>query len=499
MSDQAISIGTATPAQPRADARGWVGPLMVVFVISMLIPGSFDILGGTTLSASRLVVLVAIIPLTVAWLTGKAGRIILPDILMAAHAVWMLLAFVYNHGMERVPYGIITGIELFGGYLMGRILIRSPGDYRRFFSYMLVAFVILLPFALYEMQTSRAIMQTISRTLLGIGHGDVNHPPRWGLWRVQSVMQHPILFGVFCAFVVANAFYIWRDSFFQWLPRTGLAMFLTISSLSAGPLLAAVSQLLMILWGWITGNKWKTLVALSVAMYLFLSVASNRGPVVIIIETLTFSSETGWTRIHVYRHGMINIWANPIFGLGLHNWIRPGWLTPSVDNFWLLTAMRFGIVGFLLLAAALVLNLWNIIRVKNLSEAADRYRTGYMIGLAGLCFTLATVHVWGPTYVLTLFYFGAGVWLFVQEPETIAGTGDTPRPAATDGRSGPALRRLPPAVSRPPTPGASEQARSAPRHARASAINDPANRPRPSELPYRRKPATKPPNPYRKD
>lgn len=441
MTDQAISIGTAAPAQPRADARGWVRPLMVVFVISLLIPGTFNVFGGITLSASRLVVLLAIIPLVMAWLGGAAGRIILPDLLMIAHAVWMLVAYIYNHGGERIPFGIITGIELYGGYLMGRIMIRSPEDFRRFFRYMLVAFVILLPFVLYELQTGRPIMQTISRTLFGISHGGGAGGMRMGFWRVQSVMQHPILFGVFCSISIANIFYIWRENIAKALSGAGLALFLTFSSLSSGPLLAGMSQLCMILWGRMTGNNWRALVIIAVALYLFLSVASNRGPLVLMIETLTFNPGTGWIRIHIYNHGMNNVWASPIFGRGLHDWVRPFWLTPSVDNFWLLTAMRFGVVGFLLLVAALALNVWHIVRAKNLSATATRYRTGYMIGLVGLCFTLSTVHVWGPTYVLTLFYFGAGAWFFVQGPETVAAGDTAPQVDAGNMRSGLAFRR----------------------------------------------------------
>jgi hypothetical protein len=85
--------------------------------------------------------------------------------------------------------------------------------------------------------------------------------------------------------------------------------------------------------------------------------------------------------------------------------------TPSVDNFWLLTAMRYGIPAVVFLMVGIVLGLWAILRRQDLSAEDAQARNAYVVGAVGLFFTLCTVFVWGSTSVFVMFYIGAGVWL----------------------------------------------------------------------------------------
>ena len=61
-----------------------------------------------------------------------------------------------------------------------------------------------------------------------------------------------------------------------------------------------------------------------------------------------------------------------------------------------------------------------------------------MIALVGTLVALSTVHVWGSTAALILFYLGAGCWLY---------TG-TPAAAEAEAPAGPARGRVPPARRR---------------------------------------------------
>jgi hypothetical protein len=102
--------------------------------------------------------------------------------------------------------------------------------------------------------------------------------------------------------------------------------------------------------------------------------------------------------------------ANPIMGIGLEDWPRPFWVTSSVDNFWLLISMRHGIPAIGLLLGGLAFHLAAILRAKNLSPRLARYRTGYVLALLCLYFTLCTVHIWGGMSSFVFFYIGAGLW-----------------------------------------------------------------------------------------
>ena len=89
-----------------------------------------------------------------------------------------------------------------------------------------------------------------------------------------------------------------------------------------------------------------------------------------LITYLTFNSGTAYWRLHIWNFGSAEVWRNPLFGIGLNDWARPSWMwTASVDNFWLLTAMRYGIPAFLLLVAGIAPNLVGIVRPDLPTEA----------------------------------------------------------------------------------------------------------------------------------
>lgn len=420
--------------------------LLVLFIVGLLIPSSWEI-AGLRLSTARIYALCMVIPLAIRWLAQDAGRVLPVDTLIFLHGLWIIVSLFVNHGPSQIANSGMTFVEMFCGYLVGRILIRDAVAFKFLFQILLAVLACLLPFAAYEMLTERAILQEIFRSLLGSSFGDVYHPPRLGLYRAQTVMQHPILWGVFCCFVVANAVYIWSDRLPGAVVRLGIAGVACCSSLSSGAVLAAIVQVLLMVWGWLTKGAWKPLLLGFIGVYVFLSFASNRGPIILMVETLTFDSNTGWTRVHIWRHGIDDALANPIFGIGLHEHSRPFWLSPSVDNFWLVMMMRHGFVGFGLLATALGWHLWQIVRADGLSDYEKRLRQGYLIVLVSLFFSLGTVHIWGPPYLLLFAYIGGGAWFYVDRPRAAAPndavTADARDGEGTTARARPGARALP--------------------------------------------------------
>jgi hypothetical protein len=384
--------------------------LLVVFLTTLLLPIFFHV-GDLRLSPYRVFLLVVFIPLLLRLVSGGAGRIVLGDVFMGLHCLWIGVALFANHGAERLAFIGITVVELFGGYLAGRVLIRSAADYQAFFRYFAVALLVLLPFAVFEMLTGRMLISEILRPVVSTFPKVLMGDMRMGFHRAQGVLEHSILWGVFCSIGIANLFYIYRESLAKRLFLSGLATGMTFTSLSAAPLQSVTLQFAMIGWGWVTRNAWWTLVILAAIGYVVIDALSNRTPVMIMIDYLTFNSHNAWIRIHIWNFGTAEVWRNPIFGIGLGDWQRPSWLPSSVDNFWLVTAMRYGLPGLLLLALAIATNLFSIIRQKLPDEFAH-YRVAYVIAAIGLLMTLATVHVWGATSVFVMFYIGAGSWLF---------------------------------------------------------------------------------------
>jgi hypothetical protein len=135
---------------------------------------------------------------------------------------------------------------------------------------------------------------------------------------------------------------------------------------------------------------------------------------------MTFSAQTGYWRIAIFEWGMINVWDNPIFGIGLNDWVRPEWMhSSSVDNFWLLMTMRYGIPGFVFLAVGYLIGLIRLIWCDlQHDQQLLMLRQAWVFTFLGLSFVLFTVHVWGNMYSFVFFMFGAGVWMLDAKPSS---------------------------------------------------------------------------------
>ncbi|PKP85577.1 MAG: hypothetical protein CVT80_01780 [Alphaproteobacteria bacterium HGW-Alphaproteobacteria-2] len=436
-----------------ATETGGRGVLLALLMISVLIPIQPEV-AGLRLDPFRLFLLLTAIPFAVALLSGRAGRFTLSDGLMFGFGIWVLFTYVYHHGMERFPYGTVAMLELLGGYMAGRLLVRSVADYRRLIRYFLVALVVMLPFAIYEMNTGRMPISEFLGRFISVQQ-KLEGYVRFDLSRVQVVFPHAILYGLFCSLAFSGIFYLYSKNTAMMIPRLLLCALMALSSLSSGPWLSIAVQSILIIWDRITGGKWVLLIVISICMHIFIESFSNRGTILIIIETFTLNPMTGWWRIHIWNYGTENVLNNPVFGIGLNDWVRPEWLAPTVDNFWLVIAMRHGFPGIGLLGLAIVIHVLRVVRAKGLSEEQSLARTAYMVSLAGLLFTLTTVHVWSSVAMLVMFCIGMGGFFYDNggraspEGETAPDTGHSPSPDMAGGRSsGPALSRFPPRPAR---------------------------------------------------
>lgn len=434
--------------------RSGSGPiLLAIFLICINIP-VFIYLGGFRVDPYRIYLLLAFVPLTIALISGRAGGITLADMFMALFGGWVITSLVQNHGNWGFTNGGITVVESVGAYLLARVLIRSISDYERFVRYMLVSMLALAPFVAHEFFTGRWIIgEQLGRFFDIPGRGDI---VRLGFSRVHATFSHAILYGLYASIILASVFYLYRERVGRMLNRLIFVAVMTAASLSSGPLLSLVVQLQLIFWDFLTKGKWKILLVLSIIGYVVIDQLSNRTPVQIFVQTFTLSPHTGYWRILIYEFGMNNVWQNPIFGLGHHDWARPRWMGDSIDNFWLVNAMRYGIVGFGFLAIALIVQTFQIIRAQDLTQREQAARLGYLVGLAGLVFTLSTVHVWNNISSVVMFYFGAGSFLYTGRVDLKAAQpGDIAEPSTHADRAvhseQPQLRyRRPKTINRDP-------------------------------------------------
>lgn len=371
------------------------------------------------MTAMRAILIALFFPMLFNLLLGKYGRLLITDVLFILHIFWVTITLFINNPGQAVQQAGATGVEFIGGYLLGRAYIRSAEDFLALIKALMIISLCLLPFALMEVPTGRAILLNLLAKVPGIDViADVATTPRFGLYRVQSVFAHPIHNGLFGTMVFALC-YLGLKGVYNPMTRwmiAGAVGFGALLPLSSGAILAMMMQIFLIVWAWVlqkSKHRWLILLVVVVVLYIAVDLMSNRSPIRVFLSYATFSPGTAYHRAAIFEWGMVNVWANPISGIGLNDWVRPAWMySPSVDNFWLLTTMQYGIPGFLFLMMGYVIGLWKIGRLS-MPEGAQiwQLRRAWMFCFSGLTFTLCTVHVWHNTYSLVFFLFGAGMWL----------------------------------------------------------------------------------------
>lgn len=412
-----------------------LSPLIWFYLFAVVLPVSVN-LGPLLITGLRGLMLVMILPLFFQLISGRYGRVYLVDGLFVLHVIWMAVALYVNTPDMMITQVGSLGIEFLGGYLIGRATIRSREDFAALSRALVLVVCATLPFALFETLTGRPILLEIIRATTGLRGVFINNQEaRLGLERVQLTFAHPIHYGLFCsiafsfALVGLNGVY----STFTRLFVGAIVAFCGFLALSSGAFLAIALQMGLIAWSVVFRRiawRWWLLIGLMAVAYVVVDILSNRTPIMVALHYATFSAHTAYWRTLIFDWGMINVWANPIFGLGLNDWVRAWYMySPTIDNFWLLLAVRYGIPGFLTVAVGYLLTILYVIR-RNFSgdTLLGQQRLAWVLTMIGLTFTLCTVHIWSNIFSFVFFIFGAGIWFITAQPR-----GDkTPEPEAED-------------------------------------------------------------------
>jgi len=411
----------------REELRASGAPLLAcLMLVAICTPVTIQI-GPLVLSPSRMLLLLVVVPLFVRLIMGRYGRPMLIDGLMVCHVIWQFVAVSANGVGSAVQFVGSNGLEFFGGYLVARCGIRSREDFIAFVKFFFWIIVFSLPFALLEVQSGRPVLPNFFSSLGLNGLRDVHAEARLGMERAQVFMAHPIHYGLFCSMALALVLIGLANeiSRSKRLLMAGVIFAGTVMSVSSGALLPLIIQSALICWAAISHkmkSRWWILLGILTPIYLLLEILSDRPAYLAILTQLAFSAHNVYWRTIIFEWGAQNLADNPIFGLGLRDWVRPVFMrSSSVDNFWLLTGMRFGWPGLLFLATAVLIALVQIIRRPfGPDHPLRNIRLAWVIVMISLILSLATVHVWGAIYSMTMLIFGSGIWLITAPAEHAA-------------------------------------------------------------------------------
>jgi hypothetical protein len=408
-----VNVGSQRAIGKKVE-KGLAWP-MLLFLVSLVVPWILTV-GPTVLPIPRLILLVMFLPCLAQWMTGRAGRIRAADIAILLFSLWCVLSLVMNHGAASAvrPAGLLF-VETMGAYLLARCYIRSAGDFLSMARVLFRIVAFLFPFALIEALTGRNVLLQLFTVILP-SYPDSDPDLRSGFYRVQIVFEHPILFGIWAGSVVPFTHLVLgrgRPPFQRWW-RTGLVAATAALSLSSAPIAVVVLQGLLMMWNSLlrsVASRWKILWGAFLAIYLFVQFGSDQTAMQFYISHLTFDPHTGWHRLLIWEYGSATVVNNPLFGIGFGDWARDSWMPPSVDDFWLLCAMRYGLPAALLILSAFLMMFLAVSSRKDLDEPLNACRMAYLIIMTGFFIVGWTVHLWGVAYIWFVFLLGSGAWL----------------------------------------------------------------------------------------
>ena len=384
-------------------------------------------LGPVFMTGVRAVLLVTTIPITIRLFSGRLGRVLPTDVLLLAYILWAIATLFVNSPSQAVSIGGSYALEVFGSYILARNYIRTPEQFRAMCRGLFAVLIFTIPFAVYETQTGTALIPIFIAKLPGVYSWDDFYNflagRRLGLERSQVIFSHPIHYGLFCAALISLAFVGFKGLVgpFGRLVISALVCVGVICSVSSGAIMPMILQLGLVLWASIFSRarfRWLILCGIVAFCYVVVDIISNRSAITVFLMYTSLSPETAYGRIQIFEWGMNNVWKNPFIGIGLNDWERPWWKSASMDNFWLLVTVRYGIPGFLLLVASYLVIVWKVMR-RDFGDGGPiwQFRRAWVFMQVSMVLTLATVDVWATALSYVFFLLGTGAWL-VSAPKS---------------------------------------------------------------------------------
>lgn len=391
-------------------------PLAVkLLILSFFFPLGMAIeLGGVLLPIYRLVILVFLGPALALLITGPRIRIRSFDLLFLLYNLWTFGVFLMHLGVgPGVQFAGSLVLESFGGYIIARAYVRDERTFKATVGCLLLAVTALGLLALPE-----AVFRVhfLHDYLAGHGEGAIAQSDyvRLGLLRASVSFEHPILYASFCASILALVWYTETRRTRRWV-GSGIIFGATFLGLSSAPLNALGMQAGLAVVNRLTRgipHRVKIAAGALLALYVVACLVSNQSPIALLAMKISFDSWTAYHRVLIWTYGLDNVMANAMFGLGLKDWARPGWMhSTSVDAFWLLIPMRAGIPAIMLVVFAIwaiMASVHTRVRRRRREPAMQRAAIGWTISVVAMILLGLTVHYWNGVHAYLFFLLGLG-------------------------------------------------------------------------------------------
>lgn len=392
--------------------------LAVALVYLLLLPPQFNMsVGGSILPPYRLF-LIVMLPFVVAQFIRERFRFTWPDFFVLAATAWMSFAmFMTSTQDEAITSTVANFTDVTTAYFFAKATLKSTRDLRMLLILALPGLVFVALTMVVESLTNSLVIQGLASQITGRPTA-YNSSPRFGLMRATGPFPHPILAGIFLTSFLP--LYL-MAGFKPWPKIMGaFAGFCTFFTVSSAGLLGLSATALVLIYSWLTkriANLTWSLFFFGMAVFIFVAeLGTKSGTFSLFVRFASFNSLSAYNRVLIWRYGSQNAADNPWFGIGYADWERPAWMrSDSMDNYWLIQAVRFGIPASALIALATFAAVVLLIRKSTRSTAAEaECQRAVIISVAIYALGMISVSLWLSAQVWFYVLLGLAVSL-VQE------------------------------------------------------------------------------------
>lgn len=369
-----------------------------LFLIVLLIPSQFFFtIGGALITPVRLFIICMILPTLLRVLRSRRPFFFKFDAFYFLFVSWTIMCMFMNRGFSGgFQLSGQFALEYAGVYIIARAYIDNEEKIKSFISLFFWLIFILFILAVPEAFLKEHFLFDFAQALAGLPPLELTRAgERLGLLRVTSVFSHPILYGQFCATALALVWML-QPTTSAALSRASVIVGATALSLSSAPILIVGAQMMLLLIERLTrgmAQRFLIVVSIIVSIVAALNIFTGRGVFGIII-LFTLNSSTAFYRRIIWELGSADVMRHPIFGFRPEEWNRLFWMSPSIDNYWLLMAMQGGLPAVIFLGIAILLLTYAVFKVPEdrLTPTMVRLRLGWGFMVVGFVLCGFTVH-----------------------------------------------------------------------------------------------------------
>lgn len=382
------------PLQSALQGDRWVYAAVLIMYAMLLPPQlNFTVLGAT-LSPYRLLIIIGSVYIFASGLNGRL-KLVLPDYLVMIATGWLWISFYINLGFDEfaVPAGGQTA-DIALSYFFARAAFRNLRDLRLFLLLVAPGLAVIGGILVLESVSQQHILQPFFADLLGKSKTHWRTDYRLGIMRAAGSFPHSILAGIFFASFLPLYF---LSGLKGWPRILGLAASLaSFFTASSAALLALSLGGALVAYNWLTERianlSWRVFFAAVGVFVFFAELGTESGSFNLIMRFGSLNSASAYNRVLIWRYGSENVQANPWFGIGYDDWVRPDWMVASIDHYWLLQAIQVGVIPPLMIALATIMGIVTLLRASAYLNWTDR-QTMRGLAMAMSVFALGAVSV----------------------------------------------------------------------------------------------------------